>query len=108
MEKTYSKYAKKFDEKNVNWDKNREVNLMFIKNCQRYANELLKVNGTVFLNEVYGMLGLPRSQEGCVVGWHYNEKNPIGDNYIDFIFYDITSSNIILDFNVDGRVDQYL
>ena len=108
MEKTYSKYAKKFDEKNVNWDKNHEANLMFIKYCQQYANELLKIKGTVFLNEVYEMLGLPRLQEGCVVGWHYDEKNPIGDNYIDFILSDIIPSNIILDFNVDGRVDQYL
>lgn len=108
MEKTYSKYAKNFDEKTIHWDKNHEVNLMFIKHCQQYANDLLKIRGTVFLNEVYKMLGLPRSQEGCVVGWHYDEKNPIGDNYIDFILGDITQSNIVLDFNVDGRVDQYL
>lgn len=108
MEKTYSKYAKNFDEKTIYWDKNQEVNLMFIKHCQQYANDLLKIKGTVFLNEVYKMLGLPRSKEGCVVGWHYDEKNPIGDNYIDFILGDITPSNIVLDFNVDGRVDQYL
>ena len=81
---------------------------MFIKYCQQYANKLLKTRNTVFLNEVYEMLGLPRSQEGCVVGWHYDEKNPIGDNCIDFGINDIVESNIILDFNVDGRVDQYL
>ena len=81
---------------------------MFIKYCQRYADKLLKTRNTVFLNEVYEMLGLPRSQEGCVVGWHYDEKNPIGDNYIDFGINDIIKSSIVLDFNVDGRVDQYL
>ena len=81
---------------------------MFIKYCQQYTNELLKTRNTVFLNEVYKILGFPRSQEGCVVGWHYDEKNPIGDNYIDFIIGDKNSSNIVLDFNVDGRVDQYL
>lgn len=109
MEKTYSKYARIFDEKTLYWSKNREVNLMFIKQCQQRANDLLKSNGTVFLNDVYKMLGLTRSQEGCVVGWHYDEKNPIGDNYIDFGLGDISISNpIVLDFNVDGRVDQYL
>ena len=108
MEKAYSKYARIFDEKNVHWCKNHEANLMFLKYQQTYATDLLKKKGTVFLNEVYEMLGIPRSQEGCVVGWHYDEKNPIGDNYIDFIISDKNSSNIVLDFNVDGRVDQYL
>ena len=108
MEKTYSKYARIFDESNVNWSKDQKANLMFLKYQQTYATDLLKKKGTVFLNEVYEMLGIPRSQEGCVVGWHYDEKNPIGDNYIDFILSDTDSSNIVLDFNVDGRVDQYL
>ena len=82
---------------------------MFIKLCQQHANDLLKKKGTVFLNEVYEMLGLPRSQEGCVVGWHYDEKNPIGDNYIDFDLSNEPVLNaIVIDFNVDGRVDQYL
>lgn len=108
MEKTYSKYARIFDESNVNWSKDQKANLMFLKYQQTYATDLLKKKGTVFLNEVYEMLGIPRIQEGCVVGWHYDEKNPIGDNYIDFGLNDIIQSNIVLDFNVDGRVDQYL
>ena len=108
MEKTYSKYARIFDESNVNWSKDQEANLMFLKHQQTYATDILKKKGTVFLNEVYEMLGIPRSQEGCVVGWHYDEKNPIGDNYIDFGLNDIIKSNIVLDFNVDGRVYQYL
>ena len=109
MEKTFSKYARAFDEISVNWDKDQKVNLMFIKLCQQHANDLLKKKGTVFLNEVYEMLGLPRSQEGCVVGWHYDEKKPIGDNYIDFDLFNVSVLNlIVLDFNVDGRVDQYL
>lgn len=108
MEKTYSKYARIFDESSFNWSKDQKANLMFLKYRQTYATDLLKKKGTVFLNEVYEMLGIPRSQEGCVVGWHYDEKNPIGDNYIDFGLDSILQSNIVLDFNVDGRVDQYL
>ena len=108
MEKTYSKYARIFDESSVNWSKDQKANLMFLKYQQTYATDLLKKKGTVFLNEVYEMLGIPRSQEGCVVGWHYDKKNSIGDNYIDFGLNDIIKSSIVLDFNVDGRVDQYL
>ena len=108
MEKTYSKYARIFDESNINWSKDQKANLMFLKYQQTYATDLLKNKGTVFLNEVYEMLGIPISQECCVVGFHYDEKNPIGNNYIDFGINDIVTSNIILDFNVDGRVDQYL
>ena len=109
MEKTYSKYARIFDENNVNWSKDQKANLMFLKCQQTYATDLLRKKGTVFLNEVYEMLGLPRSQEGCVVGWHYDEKKPIGDNYIDFDLFNVSVLNMIaIDFNVDGRVDQYL
>lgn len=113
MEKTYSKYARILDEISPNWTGNQERDLMFLKLMQNYANELLKIKKTVFLNEVYEMLGLPRTQEGQVVGWHYDIKNPIGDNYIDFGLGDVTISElqsncIVLDFNVDGRVDQYL
>lgn len=82
---------------------------MFLKCQQNYANDLLKFRGIVFLNEVYEMLGFPRTQEGQVLGWHYDIKNPIGDNYIDFGLCEASeTSDIVLDFNVDGKVDQYL
>lgn len=113
MERALSKYAKTFDDSSPYWEKNRVKNLMFLKQHETYANDLLKKKGTVFLNEVYEMLGLPRTQEGQVVGWHYDIKNPIGDNYIDFDLgkETVSGSNdigIVLDFNVDGKVDQYL
>ena len=111
MEKTYSKYAKIFHEISLYWTGNQERDLMLLKVVQNRANEILKIKKTMFLNEVYEMLGLPRTQEGQVVGWHYDEKHPIGDNYIDFGLDDATISEseyIVLDFNVDGRVDQYL
>ena len=50
MEKTYSKYARIFDESNVNWSKDQKANLMFLKYQQTYATDLLKKKGTVFLN----------------------------------------------------------
>ena len=111
----YSDYARVFDESCIGWSKTPEYNLVFLKQQQAHANKLLQQNGYLFLNEVYDMIGVPRSKAGQVVGWIYDEKNPIGDNYVDFGIYDITREkvrdfvngyerSILLDFNVDGNV----
>lgn len=99
---------------NENWKPNNEMNIFFLKSRERYANDLLKLNKRVFLNEVYEMLDLPKSQAGQVVGWVYDEENPKGDNYIDFGLYSDNLSYsdyingfepaILLDFNVDGYI----
>ena len=111
-----SEYAKFFDEWNTDeHSKDPEYNLMFLRHQQDYANEVLKHQGYLFLNEVYDMLGIPRTQAGQVVGWIYDEKNPNGDNYVDFGIYDLHDQqkrdfvnglerNILLDFNVDGVI----
>lgn len=111
----YSDYARCFDDGCAGWDKDSEYNLMFLRHQQNHANELLRSNGYLFLNDVYDMLGIPRTRAGQVVGWIYDEKNPIGDNYVDFGIYDITREknrdfvngyerSIWLDFNVDGNI----
>ena len=111
----YSDYAKIFDESCIAWTKSAEYNLMFLKQQQAHANTLLKQNGYLFLNEVYEMLGFDKTKAGQVVGWVYDEKNPIGDNFVDFGIYNIYNEkardfvngyerSIILDFNVDGNI----
>lgn len=111
----YSDYARCFDDGCAGWDKDSEYNLMFLRHQQNHANELLRSKGYLFLNDVYDMLGIPRTRAGQVVGWIYDEKNPIGDNYVDFGIYDITREknrdfvngyerSIWLDFNVDGNI----
>ena len=110
--KTLSKYAKTFDSQNVNWSNDMKLNWLFLRHTEQYANELLRYEGTVFLNDIYKMLGFPKTKVGCVVGWHYDEENPIGDNEI--IFEVISSDElplpkcITIDFNVDGDVIKYL
>ena len=99
---------------NPHWEPNNEYNLMFIKAQENYANDLLKAKKRLFLNEVYEMLGLPATKAGQVVGWVYDPKNPIGDNYVDFGLYSDNLSYsdfvngmdpaILLDFNVDGNI----
>jgi len=112
---TYSEYARFFDDGCAGWEKDSEYNLMFLRTQQQYANQKLKANGRLFLNEVYEALGIPKTKAGQVVGWVYDPKNPIGDNYVDFGIYDTCRQScrdfvngyertIILDFNVDGNV----
>ena len=111
----YSDFAKFFDETSSAWVRDAEQNLVFLKMQQNYANDKLKAQGYLYLNDVYKMLGIPATKAGHVVGWIYDEKNPIGDNYVDFGIYDITKpgarefvngyeKSILLDFNVDGNI----
>ena len=108
----HSVYSRFFDESCVNWEKNPEFNLTFLTCQQNYANNLLQAKGHVFLNEVYDMLGLPRSSAGAIVGWVLSKE---GDNFVDFGIYDLQSESardfvngyertILLDFNVDGVI----
>ncbi len=110
-----SDYARFFDVGNEYWEKDAEYNLTFLKHQERYANDKLKAKGHLFLNEVYDMLGIPRTRAGQVVGWIYDEENPNGDNYVDFGIYDLHNDakrdfvngkerTILLDFNVDGNI----
>lgn len=116
-----SEYARFFDEAtSTEHHKDAEYNLMFLRRQQDYANEVLKAKGHLFLNDVYEMLGIPKTKAGQVVGWIYDEKNPNGDNYVDFGIYRLSGyepsderkrafvngyeRNILLDFNVDGPI----
>lgn len=114
----YSDYARFFDETCNGWVKNAEYNMMFLNQVQNEMNDLLRLRGHVFLNEVYDKLGIPRSEAGQSVGWFYDEKNPVGDNYIDFGIYNVHRErnrafvngyerSILLDFNVDGNILRY-
>ena len=111
----YSDYARCFDDGCKGWTKDPELNLVFLKQMQQYANDKLRAKGHLFLNEVYDMLGFPRSRAGQIVGWIYDEKNKVGDNFVDFGIYDATKQPnrdfvngyervIWLDFNVDGPI----
>lgn len=111
----YSYYARCYDDYCAGWTKDAEHNLWFLKQQQNWANEKLKSTGYLFLNDVYEMLGIPKTKAGQVVGWIYDEKNPNGDNYVDFGIYDLYKEGcrdfvngyertIWLDFNVDGNI----
>jgi hypothetical protein len=109
-----SVYARFFDNSSTSWSKEPEYNLLFLKCQQNYANDLLRSRGHVFLNEVYDMVGVPRSKAGSVVGWVLS-PNGDTDNFVNFGVFDDKNERardfvngyegaILLDFNVDGVI----
>lgn len=114
----YSPYSIVYDDGNIGWSKNPEDSKYFLIQQQNYANEKLKSRGYLTLNDVYDMLGAQKTKAGFTVGWVYDEKNPVGDNFVDFGIFDIHNAKardfvngyekvIILDFNVDGDISRY-
>lgn len=112
-------FARFFDESNIHWKKDDGYNAMFIKDIQCWANDKLKADGLLFLNEVYEALGFPKTKEGQIYGWIYDLDHPIGDNYVDFGIYDVSrpavrdfingyERSVLLDFNVDGPIYDYM
>lgn len=108
-------YARFYDDGCTGWTKSAELNLCFLRNVQDWANKKLQAEGYLFLNDVYEALGIPKTSAGQQVGWVYDEKNPVGDNYVDFGIYDLYNEKkrdfvngiertILLDFNVDGYI----
>ena len=115
----HSPYAKIFEATNSNWSPNPSTNLFYLRSQENFANEKLQADGFLFLNDVYQMLGFPRTSDGQIVGWVYDPNNPNhnGDNHVDFGIYDLLYKGeekvefingynpcIWLDFNVDGVV----
>lgn len=111
----FSDYAKFFDDGCAGWTKDPEMNRFFLLRQQDQANERLKARGYLFLNDVYEMLGIPKTKAGQIVGWVYDKNEPNGDNYVDFGIFNAYSEQardfvngyertILLDFNVDGNI----
>lgn len=101
-----------FDEVNVHWSRDPEINFMFLKGVQSHCNDLLQIRGHLFLNEVLDALHMDRSKEAAVMGWV--RDNPAGDGFVDFGFMTGDDPNTVafrnkmearvrLNFNVDSE-----
>ncbi len=119
-------YSFFFEESNPYWEKNGDYNRMFLLAQQQYANDKLRSNGYLYLNDVLDSIGIPRTKAGQIVGWVYDTDRPNGDNYVDFGIYETYRKDevsfekdkamgerlgkekyervVILDFNVDGNI----
>lgn len=110
----YSPYARLFDQHTSSeWNEVHDYNIMALSAKQSWANNMLSMQGHLFLNDVYKMLGLEPTSEGQLVGWIKGSKN--GDDFVDFGIFGDRSERvrnfmlgdegaIWLDFNVDGVV----
>src|SRR5262245_25392004 len=112
LSKDGSIYARLFDETNPNWERGGYHNQFFIQCQQNFANDKLNSQGHLFLNEVYDMLHMSRSEAGAIVGWL---KESEGAGYVDFgvfegdresgqRFVNGDEHSVWLDFNVDGII----
>ncbi len=91
----------------THWDKDEELNRLFLQLQERYAHHRLHAQGFLFLNDVLEPLGLKKTTYGQLNGWIFDENG-----YIDFGIKGLTNfSSVLLKFNVDGeiwnRVDEF-
>lgn len=112
-----SPYVFMFDENSRFFSTEPGMNAQIIQMKQLWANDKLRNQGHLFLNEVLEMLGLPKTKAGQIVGWVYRKDNdrPNGDNYVDFGVFDGDpewveefinghEKYVKLNFNCDGAV----
>jgi hypothetical protein len=121
-----SDYSFFFEESNPYWEKDGNYNRMFLLAQQQYANDKLRADGFLYLNDVLYTIGIPKTKAGQIVGWVYDPENPKGDNYVDFGIFETYRRNeesfvkdtsmrerfgkevyervVLLDFNVDGNI----
>lgn len=110
-------YSIVWQEGNTGWTKNPELNKFFLIQTQNQANDKLRLNGMLTLNEVYDMLGAPRTKYGQLAGWVYTEDESAGDNFVDFGLFDTntpcdlvncTERSVVIDFNCIGNILDYM
>jgi len=108
-----SDFAKFYDESCKGWEKNAEYNMMTLKAAQNYANNILRSQGFIFLNDVYKLIGIKPTLAGQTMGWVEDPNDPFA-TVVDFGIYKTNRANrrfvnnlepvILLDFNVMGDI----
>ncbi len=110
---TESDYSRFFDETCLNYENNKDYNLMYLRSQEALANDRLKADGYLFLSDVYDALGIKRTKMSQTVGWIYKpDGNENGDNFVDFGILETNRETenggyeraILLEFNVDGPI----
>ena len=76
--------------------------LSYLSAVQSYFNDVLRVNGHVFLSEILMNLDLKSTSYALVTGWTLDGD---GDGYIDF---GITSAGYPMGFDLNFNCDGYI
>lgn len=110
-----SEYKRVFTRENKHWSDIPNQNQFFIQMIQSQVNDLLTLQGYVFLNTVYDLLGFKPTAAGQMLGWLKNPEEGKGDGWIDFGVWtegvykgkewiNGQKDAFLLDFNVDGVI----
>lgn len=98
-----------FDAGTNSWCKDPGYNQSFLDNQQRWANILLQKQGHLFLNEVYDLLQIPKTRDGNILGWVYEDLGN-NDTFVTFghqqdgEFVAGFKRDVMLEFNIHGPV----
>ena len=104
MEKTFSKYAIKFDSSSKAWYEDNDYNLLALRATANRFSDLLENRGYVFLRDILETLDLPITKDSITVGWYFDTSNKFVDNYVDITVHELGDETYMLDFNVDGDI----
>ena len=108
-----SDYARWFDGSATGWANDYDYNMMFLRSKEAWANDKLKADGFIYLNDIYYELGIEKIKAGQIVGWvdRPNDPNYHGDGFVDFGIKTVMRETpdgyekaILLDFNPDGNI----
>lgn len=112
MERDPYQYDQVFGERcSSKWTEDMRTNIEFLKAQQCLANELLRANGCLFLNDVYKMLGFPLTRCGQIAGWvfveEYHDTVCFGVDFVALLA-DETAKPLYLEFNVRENILDFL
>lgn len=102
-------YTNRFDRYSTAWSKDKFQNESTLRGEECWANDRLRLQGYLFLNDVYNRLGLQPTREGQIVGWLFDGE---GDGFVDFGIVDCDTLDgakwddnaFELNFNIDGDI----
>ena len=63
-----------FNSSNSNFSELFEYNQLFLKNVEAFLNHRLNARGHVLVNDVLDAMDMPRTRNGCVMGWLKGSK----------------------------------
>ena len=107
-----SDYVKYFTRRNRYWENSPEHMEFFFRSQEAYANDRLRVNGHLTLNELFRDLGIEETKAGMVTGWYYDPNDKTVDNYVEIKRSTVCLPDgdggyemaYMLEFNVDGNI----
>ena len=92
-----------FDSRSISFGEEGDLNRLYLRMQQIYANDILRARGHIFLNEIYDLLGLPRTRLGQIEGWWWVPTEEY--DQVDFgCWHTEEDGPVELKFNTNGNI----